>query len=215
MASGSIHGFAAYRIISLTCLFYVLYYFCLFFFLIIILPILLWLEVCPRLGTSLELGGADSCGCGTAQARSVASSDWRRRSWLSQQRVSVVFAPQRFLMGNLEMIYSVPLTNVSSSNAHSCFLYPLASSWDSFSSLLSENRSLVETLRILSLNSREIWLLHMPWRGTHWLCLSSVEFYWVRVCVVDSFHFLVCSSISYFSSFQQVSGKDGKPIFFS
>lgn len=38
--------------------------------------------------------------------RSAQPSAWRRRSRSSQQRVSVVFAPQRFLMGCLRMIYS-------------------------------------------------------------------------------------------------------------
>ena len=71
MRSGSIHGFAAYWIISLTCLLLFLCFIllCLFFFSNNYSSRSSLTRGLPRLGSSLELGGGGgSCGCGTAQS---------------------------------------------------------------------------------------------------------------------------------------------------
>lgn len=105
--------------------------------------------------------------------------------------------------------YTIDKSQLFKSSQLFSLFSPLASSPDNFSSLIAENGSFSDILRILSLNSREIYLLLELWRETYWLCVSSIEVRWV--CIFMKFSsFIMHDYNNGVPSFQQVSTERGQ-----
>lgn len=153
------------------------------------------------------LGGGSCFGQNTTQIHSpyticiILGWEAKEPSILAKGQCGICFSQAP--IGYLGTIYSCTNDKFQLFKCSQLFslFFRLASSRDNFSSLIAENGPFSDTLKILSLNSREnCLLLSQLWRETRWVWVSYVEFH--QVCIFMKFSlFVTCGYIYCFLSF--------------